>query len=148
MHRRRGVINEGISECKIASALLPDRDAPAVQSAIILAKFGAYEESLQDLNWAKSVLPAPTPQLEYGFGYTLLMLERYDEALLHLEEVLKAKPRYAPALRYAARCSFNLCDHTNGARFAKQALQLGDPVKCDLWRRGMCSLHRSRGSVR
>ncbi len=142
--RRRDLIDEGIKECKIAALLLPEWDAPAVEPAIILANFGAYEESLQELNWAKSVLPAPTPHLEYGFGYTLMMLERYDEALSHLKEVLKAKPDFALALRDAAHCSFKLGDHKNGARYAKKARQFGDPVEYELWRDGTYSSRNPR----
>ncbi len=146
--RRRDLIDEGIQECKIASVLLPEWDAPAVEPAIILANFGAYEESLQELNWAKSVLPAPTPHLQYGFGYTLMMLERYGEALPHLKEVLKSKPDYALALRDTAHCSFKLGDHQNGIRYAKMARQFGDPVEYNLWRNGEYSSRRSRGKVR
>ena len=146
--RSRSLIDEGIAECKIASALMPEWDVAAVEPAIILANFGAYEESLRELEWAKSVLPAPTPHLQYGYGYTLMMLERYDEALPHLEEVLKAKPNYALALRDAARCSFKLGDHKNGIRYAKKAREFGDPVEYDLWRNGEYSPRRSRRKVR
>ncbi len=145
--RRRDLIDEGINECKIAWALLPEWDAPAVEPAIILANFGAYDESLQELNWAKSVLPAPTPHLHYGFGYTLMMLERYDQALQHLEEVLKSKADYALALRDAARCSFKLGDHVSGRRYAKRARQFGDPVEYDLWQKGKYSKRKTRRKV-
>ena len=144
---RRDLIDEGIKECKIAALLLPEWDAPAVESAIILANFGAYKESLQELDWAKSVLPEPTPHLEFGFGYTLMMLERYDEALLHFKEVLKTKPDYALALRDAARCSFKLGDHNNGIRYSKKARRFGDPVEYELWRNGEYSKRRSRRKV-
>ena len=140
---RRNLIDEGINECKIAWALLPEWDAPAVEPAIILANFEAYEESLQELNWAKSVLPAPTPHLQYGFGYTLMMLERYDEALPHFQEVLKSNPDYALALRDAARCSFRLGDHVSGRRYAKKAHQFGDPVEYDLWQKGTYSKRKT-----
>ena len=142
--RRRDLVDEGIKECKIAALLLPEWDAAAVEPAIMLANFGAYEESLQELNWAKSVLPAPTPHLEYCFGYTLMMLERYEEALVHLKEVLKVRPDYALALRDAARCSFKLGDKKNGARFAKKARRFGDPVEYELWQSGEYSSHETR----
>lgn len=144
---RRNLIDEGIVECKIASALLPEWDNPAVEPAIILANFGAYEESLKELHWAKSVLPAPTPHLHYCFGYTLMMLKRFDEALHHLEEVLKSNPDYALALRDAARCSFKLGDHQNGLRYAKRARQFGDPVEYDLWQNGTYSKRKTRRKV-
>lgn len=142
---RRDLIDEGIMECRIAALLLPEWDAPAVEPAIMLANFGAYEESLQELNWAKSVLPAPTPHLQYCFGYTLMMLDRYDEALPHLKAVLDAKPDYALALRDAARCSFKSGDHKNGARYAKLAWRFGDPVEYDLWRSGAYTKRKTRG---
>ena len=140
--RRRDLIEDGINECKIAWALLPEWDAPAVEPAIILGNYGAYEESLQELSWAQSVLPAPTPHLQYCFGYTLMMLERYDEALPYFDEVLKAKPNYALALRDAALCSFKLGDHSDGISYAKKAREFGDPVEYNLWRDGEYS---SRG---
>ena len=146
--RRRDLIEDGINECKIASALLPEWDAPAVEPAIILANFGAYEESLRELEWAKSVLPAPTPHFEYVFGYTLMMLERFDDALPHFEEVLEAKPNYALALRDAARCSFRLGDHKNGIGYAKKALEFGDPVEYELWQNGTYSKRRIRKNNR
>ena len=145
--RRRDLIDEGIAECKIASALKPEWDVAAVEPAIILANYEAYEESLRELEWAKSVLPAPTPHLHYGFGYTLTMLERYDEALQHLEQVLTAQPNFALALRYAARCSFMLGDRRNGISYAKKAREYGDPVEHDRWRSGEYSSRRSRGKV-
>ena len=142
--RRRDLIDEGINECKIASLLLPGWDAPAVETGIILANFGAYEEALQEPYWAKSILPEETPHLQYSFGYTLMMLERYEDALVHLEEVIKARPDYALALRDAARCSFTLGDHKNGACYAKKARQFGDPVEYDLWRSGEYSSRKTR----
>ena len=143
----RELNDEGINKCKIASALLPEWDAPAVEPAIILVNIGAYKEALQELKRAKSILPSETPHLQYGFGYTLMMLKRYDEALVHLKEVLKAKPGYALALRDAARCSFKLGDQKNGVRYAKQARQFGDPVEYDLWRNGTYSKRKPRGKV-
>lgn len=144
LSRRRDLVDNGINECKIASALLPEWDAPAVEPAIMLANVGAYEESLRELNWAKSVLPATTPHLHYCFGYTLMMLKRFEEALPHFEEVLKFKPDYVLALRDAAHCSFKLGDHKNGPRFAKRARKFGDPFEYDLWRRGTYSSSKSR----
>ncbi len=146
--RRRDLVDDGIRECKIASALLPEWDAPAAEPAIILANYGAYEESLQELNWAQSVLPAPTPRLQYCFGYTLMMLERYDEALPYFDEVLKAKPNYALVLRDAARCSFKLGDHSDGISYAKKAREFGDPVEYNLWREGEYSSRGLRGEGR
>lgn len=76
------------------------------------------------------------------------MLERYEEALGYLQEVLKAKPDFPLALRDAARCSFKLGDHKNGARLAKKARQFGDPVEYNLWQRGEYSSRQSRANVR
>ena len=146
--RRRDLIEDSINECKIAWALLPEWDAPAVEPAIILANFGAYDEALRELEWAKSVLRASTPHLEYVLGYTLMMLERFDDALPHFEEVLEAKPNYALALRDAARCSFRLGDHKNGISYAKKAREFGDPVEYDLWRGGEYSSRGQRGNDR
>ena len=140
----RDLIDQGIYECKIAALLLPGWDAPAVETGIILANFGAYEEALNELKWAKSILPTETPHLQYGFGYTFMMLERYDEALHQLNKVLKTNPDYALALRDAARCSFKLGDHTNGARYAKMARRFGDPVEYNFWRSGKYSSRKTR----
>ncbi len=144
---RRDLIEEGIHECKIASLLSPQWDAPAVEPGIILANIGSYEDALEELKWANSVLPDQTPHLHYAFGYTLMMLKRYDEALSHLKEVLKSKPNYALALRDAAHCSFKKGDHKNGLSYAKKARQFGDPVEHKLWSKRAYRNRRTQGRV-
>ena len=67
--RRRDLIDEGLTECMIASGLLPGWDLPVVEQGIILATFGAYQEALERLDRGREGLPEETPHCrEYGAG--------------------------------------------------------------------------------
>ena len=132
---RRDLIDEGITECKIASDLLPNWDVPAVEPGIILANIGAFDESLAELNQSAERLPAATPHLQFATGYTLMMLERYGDALAQFEAVIAAREDYALALGYAARCAFALGNTRQGIRYAKKARRLGEPDEYNAWRK-------------
>lgn len=137
--RAREMVDEGILECKIAAGLLPDWDNPFVECGIMLANIGEYESALRELELARMALPEATPHLLYVTGYVLTMLERYPEALEHLESVIKVRPDFAPVYRYAARCAFELGDKTKGRRYAKAGRQLGEATEYLAWRDGAYS---------
>ena len=134
--RRRDLVDEGIVECKISVALLPNWDGAAVEPGIILADIGEFAEALQELDRAKEGLTEATPHLQLCMGYVLMNLSRYEEALEELEEVVAAQPDHALALMYAARCAFRLSDKTKGIKYAKAARRLGEPDEYVAWRRG------------
>ena len=131
--RDRDLIDEGITECKIAAGLLPNWDLPLVEPGIILANYGAYEESLAELERAAELLPEPTPHLQYATGYTLMMLSRYDAALAQFEAVIAVRPDYALAHLDAATCAFALGNTQLGIRYAKTARRLGEPAAYNAW---------------
>ena len=142
---RRDLIDEGITECKIAFGLLPDWDAPAVEPGIILANIEAYEEALGELRQAAERLPSATPHIQFATGYVLMMLERHKEALAHFESVIKARSDYALALLYAARCAFSLGDTRRGIRYAKAARRYGEPDEYNAWRKRIAKSQVSSG---
>ena len=135
----RELVDEGILECKIAAGLLPHWDNPAVECGIILANIGEYDAALNELELARMALPKATPHLRYVTGYVLTMLERYPEALEHLESVIEVRPDFAPVYRFAARCAFELGDRTKGRRYAKAGRQLGEATEYIAWRDGAYS---------
>ena len=133
--RRRDLVDEGITECKIASMLLPDWDNPAVEPGIILANIGAYEEALAELAQAAERLHEPTPHLQFAIGYVLMELSRHTEALEHFESVIASRPDYALAYNHAARCAFAVSETTKGTSYAKTARRLGEPGEYNAWRK-------------
>ena len=140
----RELVDEGVVECRIASGLLPEWDAPAVERGIILANVGDYTAALAELEKAEAALPQPTPHLRLVTGYVLSNLNRHTEALEQLEAVIAVKPNYAPAHSYAAQCAFELGDKTRGAFFAKEARRLGEFSEHSAWREGRYSSRRRR----
>ena len=143
---RRDLVDEGITECKIAASLLPAWDAPAVEPGIILANVGAFEEAIHELSQAREELPEVTPHLLFVTGYVLMMLSRYTEALDHFEKVIAARPDYALASLYAARCAFTLGDKQKGLRYAKTARRFGEPDEYIAWSYGVYSSRKRRGA--
>ena len=144
--RTSKLVDEGVMECKIAAQLLPNWDGPAVECGIMLANIGEYDAALRELEQARATLPEETPHLRFVTGYVLMMLERYAEALGQLEAVTEARPDFASAHRYAARCAFKMDDKSRGARHAKAGRQLGDSSEWTAWREGAYS-SRKRGST-
>ena len=135
-------LEDGIRECKIASALIPGWDAPAVEPAIMLGNSGLYARALVELDWAKSVLPEPTPHFRYCQGYVLMCLGRYQEALEAFEQVLAAAPTYALALDDAARCAFEVGNGVKGRQYAKRARRAGIGDTYFKWKNGEYSERR------
>ena len=133
--RRRDLVDEGITECKIASMLLPDWDNPAVEPSIILANIGAYDEALTELAHAAERLPELTPHLQFATGYILMELSRPTEALEDFESVIESRSDYALAYAHAARCAFMLGNTQKGISYAKTARRLGEPDEYNAWRR-------------
>ncbi len=131
---RRDLVDEGVTECKIAAALLPEWDNPAVEPGIMLANIGAFDKALTELTKAHVRLPKPTPHLRFATGYVLMELTRYTEALEQFEAVIEARPDYALASLYAARCAFNLGNTQKGISYAKTARRLGEPDEYNAWR--------------
>ena len=136
--RRRDLIDEAIVD-KIASRLVSNWDAPAVEPGIILANVGEFEEALDELNRAREALSEITPHLLLSMGYVLMNLSRHAEALEHFEKVIEAKPDHAAAFRYAAQCAFKLDDKVKGRRYAKTARRFGEPSEYMAWRDGAYS---------
>ena len=137
--RRRDLVDEGILECKIAAGLLPNWDNPAVEPGIMLANIGAFEEALEELEWAKESLLEETPHLLLNMGYVLMNLSRHSEALERIERVIDARPDYAMAYKFAARCAFALGDKRKGIRHAKNAMRFGEPEEYLAWKSGAYS---------
>ena len=142
----RELTDEGILECKIAAGLQPEWDAPAVEPAIILANCKAYEETLREVDWARTHLPSETPHLRFSAGYVLMMLSRHAEALQPFELILEVRPNYALAVLYAARCAFALGQMQKGIGLAKTARRLGEPGAFLAWKRGEYSAGRRKRS--
>ena len=59
----------------------------SMKGAIRLYKTRRYEQALEQLK-ALDMNPSDTPELSYYLGLCYTQLERYDEALLYLEQVL------------------------------------------------------------
>ena len=131
--RNRDLIDEGITECKIAAALLPNWDNPRVEIGIILINYRAYDEALVELERAAELLPEPTPHLQFATGYALMQLSRHNAALSEFEAVIAARPDYALAYRYAADCAFELGNTRKGTSYAKTAHRLGEPAAYNAW---------------
>ena len=142
----RGLIDEGIVECKIAAGLLPDWDAPAVEPGIILVNIGESAVALRELERAEITLPRPTPHLRFVKGYVLIILERFSEGLECLEAVIEERPDFAPAYQHAAHCAFKSGDRTKGLRYVKEARMLGIPAEHWAWGAGVYS-SPSRGGA-
>ena len=140
--RIRKFVDEGLLECRRASGLCPRWDTPAVERGIILTNFGAHEEALRELEQVAGELPEPTPHWRFVMGYVLTELERFSEGLVQLEEVLRVRPDYALAYRYAAHCAFRSGDGVKGRDYAKKARRLGDRTEFDAWQRGEYRVRR------
>ena len=54
--KARGLVDEGVMECKIAAQLLPNWDGPAVECGIMLANIGEYDAALRELEQARATL--------------------------------------------------------------------------------------------
>ena len=131
--RRRDLIDEGVTECRIAAGLLPGWDTPAVEPGIILANFGAFDEALAELERGREDLPEETPHFRFAKGYVLMEMSRYSEAREYFERVLVDRPEYALASLHAARCAFMLGDMWGGQGHAKTARRLGEPSAYIAW---------------
>ena len=132
----RKFVDEGLVECRIAFGLCPSWDAPGVELGIILTNFGANQEAFDELEQVARELPSLTPHWWFAMGYVLTELERFAEGLERLEEVIKFRPEYALAYRYAAHCAFKSGDRVKGLDYAKKARHLGDSTEFDAWQRG------------
>ena len=132
----RKFVDQGILECRIASGLCPQWDAPAVERGIILTNFGSHEEARQELEQARRELPERTPHWRFAMGYVLMELERFPEGLEHLEAVIGGRGDYALAYNYAARCAFMMGEGVKGRRYAKEAHRLGESEEYYAWERG------------
>ena len=133
------LIDEGITECKIAAGLLPEWDAPAVEPGIILINVGEYEKALEELHRAKEVLPDETPHLQINTGYALMKLSKHSEALEQFEKVIAVRPDYAMSYKFAAICAFSLGNKRKGLNYAKNARRLGEPGPYIAWKKGFFS---------
>ena len=141
---RRGYLEEGISECKIAASLIKNWDLPLVEPAIMLANIGAFSRALEELEQSKPMLPHPTPHFQNCLGYVLMNLGRFQEASSAFWEVIAAAPDYALALEDASRCAFQMGDKKKGRRYAKRAKLAGRPMIYRLWRHGYYNNRRQQ----
>ena len=140
--KRRDLVDEGITECKIAATLMPNWDAPAVEPGIILINVGEFMKALVELEWAHDHLSMETPHLVINVAYALMGLLRYEDALTLFEWVAEQRPHYALASLFAARCAFYIGLKRKGIRYAKIARQLGEPAEYFAWRTGEYSSRR------
>ena len=143
----RELLDEGIRECRIAAALLPGWDAPAVEPAIVLANAGEFEAAGRELDRAEAWLGGTPPHLLLCRGYVRMETGRHGEALADLEAVLETGPDYALALGWASRCAFECGDDRKGRRLARRAMRRGEPDAYREWRR-RAGASRARGDDR
>ena len=141
---RRDLVDEGLTECKIAAALAPNWDNPSVETGIMLANFGAFDEAIIELNRTAERLPAVTPHLQFATGYVLMHLSRHAEALERFESVINFRSDYALAHLHAASCLFALGNQRKGISFAKTARRLGEPGEYVAWKSGKYAKTRRR----
>ena len=142
----RGLIDEGIMECKVAAGLEPRWDAPAVEPGIILANLEDWEGALRELESAANSLLDKTPHLRNVRGYVLMNAGRLEEALADYLEVVGARPDFGSAWGNAAHCAFGLGNRTAGLQYAKRAHALGDPSAYDAWDKGAYGPRRKRNA--
>ena len=133
---KKGLVDEGVLECKIAAGLQPNWDNPAVEVGIILVNIGEGAAALRELEQAEGALPGPTPHLRFVKGYVLMKLERYSDALECLDTVIEERPDYAPAYDHAAHCAFKSGDRIKGLRYAKEARMRGMYAEHRAWKDG------------
>ena len=143
----RGLIEEGMMECKVAAGLEPRWDAPAVEPGIILCNLQDWAGALKELATAAESLPTMTPHLRNVRGYALMHAGRLDEALVDYLAVVEARPDFAAAWGNAAHCAFRLGNPTEGLRYAKRAGSLGDPTAYAVWAKGAYGQRRKRHST-
>ena len=134
--RDRNFIDHGLLECRIASGLCPQWDAPAVELGIMLTNFGLHQEAYDELEQAGRELPGPTPHWRFAMGFVLMELQRFCEGLEYLEAVIDERNDYALAYNYAARCAFGTGDGVKGRRYAKEAHRMGESEEYRAWQRG------------
>jgi len=78
-----------LSECYEAVRLKPKWDAPRVEIANILVRFGKYDEALKGLEDAAHVLPNTTARLAYGLGFVKMMCNDLSGAVKMFELAIK-----------------------------------------------------------
>jgi transcriptional regulator with XRE-family HTH domain len=137
--RNRKLIDEGISECNLAAALFQDWDNPVVEPAIILSNAGFNQEALGSILIAQKTLKIITPHLVFVYGYILMELGKYEEALAKFKIVIEARPDYALTYTYASECAFKTGNRHDGREFAKKARNLGEPKAYFSWKKGELS---------
>ena len=142
----RGLIDEGIMECKVAAGLEPRWDAPAVEPGIILANLEDWEGALRELESAAHSLLDETPHLRNVRGYVLMNVGRLEEALADYLEVVGDRPDFGSAWGNAAHCAFSLGNRTAGLQYAKRAHALGDRIAYDAWDKGVYGPRRKRNA--
>ena len=135
--RDRRMLDQGIVECDIAATLFPNWDNPVVEPAIMLSNVGFHAEALKILEQAEHKLGKITPHLAFCHGYTLMELERYQEALSKFEYVIGAAPNYALAYDHAAHCAFKSGKRHDGREYAKKARILGESSTFNQWKTGV-----------
>jgi tetratricopeptide (TPR) repeat protein len=126
-------INEGLSQCKEAVKLKPEWEAPHIEIASILVKFGRYEVAIQELEAASHTLPQMTARFAYTLGFVKMICNDFAGAVQMYETAIQQKPDYALAYDNAAHCCFLLKDTIKGKRYAKQAYNLGESLTYNAW---------------
>lgn len=130
----RKLIDEGITECRIAAALKQGWDAPLVEPGVILVRAGCYEEGAVELEAAASRLPKTTRDLGLHLGLAYMMLARFQEALQSFQAVLEENPGDVIALAGASCCALRCGDRRLCARYAKAARIRGEHFPYSNWR--------------
>ena len=103
---QRAVLNGnlpvGYRELTRARELLPDSASVALSLANVTFSYARYAEALKlfDEILANPVAVGLEPQAEFGRAKSLSYLQRYDEAIAQLTEVMQSDPRSSPGEKY------------------------------------------------
>jgi tetratricopeptide (TPR) repeat protein len=126
-------LEEGYRECLKAIELRPSWDLPRIEAAIMFMRCEQYEQALQILEEATTILPAMTFRLAYATGFMLMLQKRFAEALEKFELAITLKNDHALAFDNAAFCAFHSGFVGKGKKLARCARQFGISDTYDLY---------------
>lgn len=139
-----GNVDEGIAECRIAAAIEPTWELPAVEVGIIFLNARRPREALEALIDARRQHPQPSAHLLYHLGLAHFDVGDVDGALACFRGALEQKPDDPLCMNMTAEALFASAEHltgderrrTNeeGLRFAKAAALRGVSRALDRWR--------------
>jgi len=142
---QRGDADAGIAECRIAAALEPAWDLPAVEVGIILLDAQRPREALDALLEARRQDPRPSALLLYHLGLAHFCAREVEAALGCFRSALEQQPEYPLCMNMAAEALFTRAESLAGderrrtkeeaLRFAKAAALRGVGRALERWRR-------------